>query len=130
MLLSFSLALLMVCGGITASAAYLAQRDVQSVCDGAALAAANAVDEGEYFGVGGREAVPLTEGSVAQAVDDYVRAATTADPTPTTWSSATDGRTVEVVCTRFVAVPFDEIFLGGRELERTASASARSPYVP
>lgn len=129
-LLCFGIAVLMVCGGITASAAFLAQRDVQSLCDGAALAAANAVDEGQYFGPGGDGAVPLSHQSVNAAVADYLSDATDAGSALATWSAATDGRNVEVVCTRFVALPFAAVFLGGRDLERTAAASARSPVVP
>nr|MBA3249298.1 hypothetical protein [Geodermatophilaceae bacterium] len=129
-LLSFGIALLMVCGGITASAAFLAQRDVQSLCDGAAIAAANAVDEGRYFDAGGDDAVPLSRESVSTAIADYLAAATDADSALTSWSATTDGRSVGLACTRFVTLPFDEIFLGGHELERTASASARSPLVP
>jgi len=129
-LLSFGIALLMVCGGITASAAFLAQRDVQSLCDGAAVAAANAADEGQYFGSGGQDAVPLSQQSVSAAISDHLAAATDPSSALTSWSAATDGRSVEVVCSRFVALPFAEIFLGGRELERTATASARSPVVP
>jgi hypothetical protein len=46
------------------------------------------------------------------------------------WSTSTDGRSVEVVCTRFVVLPFAALFLGGNEVERTAVASARSPFSP
>lgn len=129
-LLCFCVAALMVCGGITASAAFLAQRDVQSVCDGAALAAANAVDEDGYFGAGGDDAVPLSQDSVSAAVADYLADATGADLALAAWSVNTDGRNVEVVCTRYAALPFADIFLGGEPLERTATASARSPFVP
>lgn len=129
-LLCFLVAALMVCGGITASAAFLAQRDVQSVCDGAALAAANAVDEGGYFGRGGEDAVPLSQESVSAAVADYLVDATDAESALASWSVSTDGRNVEVVCTRFAVLPFADIFLGGEPLERTAEAAARSPFVP
>lgn len=126
-LLSFSIALLMVCGGITASVAFLEQRDVQSLCDGAAAAAANEVDEGQYFGTSGRDAVPLSQESVNSAVAAYIQSASEGLDA---WTTTTDGRSVEVVCTRYVALPFDGMFLGGKQLERTAVASARSPFSP
>lgn len=130
-LLAFSLAALMVCGGITASAAFLAQRDVQSVCDGAAIAAANAIDEGSYFGSADRSEVPLTDQSVAVAVTDYLADASAGPGTEMdAWSARTDGRTVQVDCTRNVALPFADLFLGGEDLPRTATASARSPFAP
>lgn len=124
-LLSFGIALVMVCGGITASVAFLEQRDVQSLCDGAAVAAANEIDEGQYFGTSGRDAVPLSQESVTAAVADYL---TVAGDGLDTWSTSTDGRSVQVVCTRHVLLPFAAMFLGGAEVERTAVASARSPF--
>lgn len=131
-LLSFLIAALMVCGGITASVAFLEQRDVQSLCDGAAIAAANEIDEDGYFGAAGGDAVPLSQQSVSAAVADYLSVATATENAPAlqTWSASTDGRNVSVVCTRYVDLPFNEIFLAGGTLERTAVASARSPYQP
>jgi len=126
-LLSFLIALVMVCGGITASVGFLEQRDVQSLCDGAAVAAANAVDEGRYFATSGQDAVPLSQESVNSAMADYL---TSASEGLDAWSTSTDGRSVEVVCTRFVVLPFAALFLGGNEVERTAVASARSPFSP
>jgi hypothetical protein len=43
-MLCFLLAGVLVCASIAASAAFLAQRDLAGVCDGAAIAAANAVN--------------------------------------------------------------------------------------
>ncbi len=126
-LLSFGIALLMVCGGITASVAFLEQRDVQSLCDGAAVAAANELDEGQYFTTAGNDAVPLSQDSVTVAVGVYLESASQGLDT---WSTSTDGRSVQVVCTRYVTLPFAGMFLGGRQLERTAVASARSPFTP
>ena len=126
-LLSFAIATLMVCGGITASAGFLAQRDVQSVCDGAAVAAANALDEDGYFGVGTVDVVPLSEASVTAAVREHLAAG---DAGLDAWSASTDGRSVEITCTRFVRLPFATIFLGGASIERTARSAARSPLQP
>ena len=126
-LVCFGVALTMVCGGITASVAFLAQRDVQSLCDGAAVAAANGIDEAGYFGSSGNAAVALSEASVAAAVQDYLAVA---GQGLDNWAASTDGRTVELVCTRFVEVPFAAVFLGGAPLERSAVASSRSPYLP
>ena len=44
-LVCWTVAALMVLGAIAASDAFLEQQEVQSVCDGAALAAANRTDE-------------------------------------------------------------------------------------
>lgn len=126
-LLSFGIALVMVAGGITASVGFLEQRDVQSLCDGAAVAAANEIDEGQYFGTAGRDAVPLSQESVTAAVSGYVASAAEGLDA---WSASTDGRSVRLVCTRYVLLPFAALFLGGNEVERTAVASARSPFSP
>lgn len=126
-LLCFCLAALMVTGGIAASVAFLAQRDVQSLCDGAAVAAANGIDEPGYFGAAAARDVPLADATVRAAVGDYLGRVPDVAAL-TSWGTATDGRSVEVVCTRYVDIPFAAVFLGGRQLERTATASARAPY--
>jgi len=120
-------AALMVLGGIAASDAFLEQQEVQSVCDGAALAAANEADEAAVYARGVGPQLPLTRAAAETAVADHLAdAASTLD----TWSAQTDGAEVTVRCTRSVHIAFDWVFLGGRPLERTAVASARAPTVP
>lgn len=126
-LLSFLIAVTMVCGGIAASVGFLEQRDVQSVCDGAAVVAANQIDEGGYFLLPGGDTVPLSQQSVDAAVGGYLASA---GQSMHSWSASTDGRSVRVVCTRYVDIPFNDVFLAGQQLERTAVALARSPYQP
>lgn len=126
-LLSFLIALVMVCGGIAASVAFLEQRDVQSVCDGAAVVAANQIDEGGYFQLPSGDTVPLSDQSVNAAVGGYLGSA---DQGMHSWSASTDGRSVRVVCTRYVDIPFNNVFLAGAQLERTAIAVARAPFQP
>ena len=41
--------------------------------------------------------------------------------------SVCDGAEVTVRCTRYVDIAFGWLFLGGEQLERTATASARAP---
>lgn len=117
-------AALMVFGAIAASDAFLEQQDVQSVCDGAALAAANRTDEGAVYsrGVGG--SLPLDQVASEAAVADYLSGG---DRPLQAWSVQTDGAEVTVRCTRSVDIAFGWLFLGGRPLERTAVASARAP---
>src|SRR4051812_16377519 len=114
----------MVFGAIAASDAFLEQQQVQSICDGAALAAANEADEAAVYTLGVGAQLPLTRASAEVAVADQLAdAGVQLDG----WSARTDGAEVTVRCTRAVHIAFDWLFLGGRPLERTAVASARAP---
>jgi Flp pilus assembly protein TadG len=125
-LVCWTVAALMAFGGIAASDAFLEQQEVQSVCDGAALAAANRTDERIVYasGVGGE--LPLTRATAQAAVADQLADGGTALDS---WSAETDGVEVTVRCTRYVEIAFGWLFLGGELLERTATASARAPVV-
>ena len=126
-LLCWSVAALLVVGGIAASDAFLQQQRVQSVCDGAALAAADRTDEAVVYARGVGDALPLTDDSARTAVADHLASgAVRLDD----WSVRTDGAEVTVRCTRYGTIAFGWLFLGGRPLERTAVASARAPTVP
>jgi Flp pilus assembly protein TadG len=115
---------LMVFGAIAASDAFLEQQEVQSVCDGAALAAANQTDEQIVYSRGVGAELPLTRATAQAAVADQLAdGGTDLD----SWSAETDGAEVTVRCTRYVDVAFGWLFLGGKPLERTATASARAP---
>jgi uncharacterized membrane protein len=126
-LVCWLVAALMSFGGIAASDAFLAQREVQSICDGAALAAANSADEGVAYTSGVTSGLPLTRESTQAAVADHLA---DGGAVLDTWSAETDGSEVTVRCTRFVDIAFGRLFLGGRPLERTAVASARAPTLP
>src|SRR4051794_33311875 len=117
----------MVLGAIAASDAFLEQQEVQSLCDGAALAAANSTDEAVVYREGVGEAVPLTLASTRAAVADQLA---DGGARLDAWSAETDGVEVTVRCTRFVDIAFGWLFLGGEPLERTAVASARAPTAP
>ncbi len=126
-LVCWTVAALMAFGAIAASDAFLEQQEVQSLCDGAALAAANTTDEGVVYTAGVGSRLPLTR-AIAQAAvaDQLADGATPLDA----WSTETDGAEVTVRCTRHVEIAFGWLFLGGRPLERTAVASARAPALP
>nr|WP_204331837.1 pilus assembly protein TadG-related protein [Geodermatophilus sabuli] len=126
-LVCWLVAALMAFGAIAASDAFLEQQRVQSDCDGAALAAANATDEAALYRQGVGTTLPLTRASTAAAVADQLAdAGTLLDA----WSTETDGVEVTVRCTRQTEIAFGWLFLAGRPLERTALASARAPTGP
>jgi uncharacterized membrane protein len=126
-LLCWSVAALMALGAIAASDAFLEQQRVQSVCDGAALAAADRVDAAAVYRSGVGTALPLTDDAAQAAVADHLAAG---GDRLDSWSAQTDGTEVTLRCTREVPIAFGWLFLGGRPLERTAVASARAPTLP
>ena len=123
-LVCWLVAALMVLGAVAASDAFLEQQEVQSVCDGAALAAANQADEAAVYARGAGAELPLTRATTEVAVADQLADTGAALDA---WSVETDGAEVTVRCTRAVPIAFGWLFLGGQPLERTAIASARAP---
>jgi Flp pilus assembly protein TadG len=126
-LVCWLIAALMVFGAVAASDAFLEQQEVQSICDGAALAGADRADEAVVYTSGVGAQLPLSRGTAQAAVADQLaggRANLDA------WSVDTDGVEVTVRCTRYADIAFGWLFLGGRPLERTAVASARAPTIP
>jgi uncharacterized membrane protein len=126
-LVCWLVAALMALGAVAASHAFLEQQEVQSVCDGAALAAANQADEATLYTRGVGTELPLTPASTEAAVADQL---SDAGAQLDSWSTATDGVEVTVRCSRSVPIAFGWLFLGGESLERTAVASARAPTAP
>ena len=116
----------MVFGAIAASDAFLEQQQVQSVCDGAALAAADHADEAVVYTRGVGDQLPLTRAAAQAAVADQLAAG---GQQLDAWSAETNGVEVTIRCTRHAEIAFGWLFLGGRPLERTAVASARAPTV-
>lgn len=114
----------MAFGAIAASDAFLEQQEVQSVCDGAALAAANRTDEAVVYTSGVGTELPLTRATAQAAVADQLG---DGGMQLDSWAAETDGAEVTVRCTRYVDIAFGWLFLGGEQLERTATASARAP---
>jgi hypothetical protein len=123
-LVCWTVAALMAFGAIAASDAFLEQQEVQSICDGAAIAAANRTDEAVVYTSGVGSQLPLTRATAQSAVADQLAdGGTHLD----SWSAETDGVEVTVRCSRSVDIAFGWLFLGGKPLERTAVASARAP---
>lgn len=125
-LLCFLIALLLIMGVTTASAAFIAQRTVQSDCDGAAIAAASAVDLAELADVSQRDLLPLAANHAQLAVDEYRNRVWFDDPTAV-MSATIDGAVVTVKCQRVVHVPFGAVFGWSDGLLRETTSSARAP---
>ncbi|MGY1825462.1 MULTISPECIES: pilus assembly protein TadG-related protein [unclassified Blastococcus] len=126
-LVCWLVAALMAVGAIAASDAFLEQQEVQSVCDSAALAAANRADEAVLYAQGVGTELPLSRAAAQAAVADQLA---DGDLALDSWAAETDGAEVTVRCTRYVDIAFGWLFLAGQQLERTAVSSARAPTAP
>lgn len=125
----FLIALVAVGAAVALSDAFARQRDLQSICDGAALRAANAADVTALHGagtVGG--AVPLT--AVDSAVQGYLAdsaGGSGASGVRISGSLDETGSTVRLSCARHSRIAFGALIGRPAGIEQTAIAQARSP---
>jgi hypothetical protein len=122
---------LLVAATAAASGAFLAQRELQSTCDGAAAAAASGFDPNAVYAesLDSAELLPLTNEAAAEAVSEYQKNGFPDDAT-LSLSAVVDSDRVTVVCTRVVRVPFGGLFGVGDGLDRSTMSTARSPLKP
>src|SRR3954465_191677 len=90
-LVCWTVAALMAFGAIAASDAFLEQQAVQSVCDGAAVAAANPTHEGIVYRAGVGTELPLPRATAQAAVADQLADGRTRLDS---WTAETDGAEV------------------------------------
>ena len=137
LVLGFTLVVaLLVTVVVNASRVFLTQRALSAAADGAALAAADALDEAAvYSGAGPAELLPLGEAAVHDAVASYAAGADLAARFEGLALSSTlseDGTTVTVTAGALVDLPFlnaaSSAHAGGYPL--TVTASARTPLRP
>lgn len=124
----FLIAATVVMGTAAAGAAFFAQRDLQSVCDGAALAGAQALDNPEYYDdFGGDSALPLSEEAADSAVREYIALRNSDGGAPVQARTGLNPSSVEVVvhCSTAVDVPFGGV-LQINPVGREATGSARA----
>jgi uncharacterized membrane protein len=122
------LALLLIAGAVATSDVFTKQRSLQSVCDGAAIYAANNVAPGALHGGGAvGSALPLTD-ATAQVATYLTRDAGRAGVQPTVAIGA-DGVTVEVTCQEHSQVAFGFVILHASGVDQVAHSSARSRIV-
>lgn len=119
----FVIALLVVAGAVLASDAFTKQRDLQSVCDGAALAASNAIDGRAVRTEALGDSLPLAEvqqASEAYLAEDPARAAVQIGAT-----LSADGATVLADCRARVRLAFGAVIGHPDGVDEHATASAR-----
>ncbi|MGI8699182.1 MAG: pilus assembly protein TadG-related protein [Mycobacteriales bacterium] len=126
----------MVVVAVDASAFFLAQRGLSSVADGAAVSAAQALDEDAIYAGRAGDELPLDAGGVRAAVAGYLtdRELASTYPTLQVPEASTDGETVTVTLTYDKKLPFVALvsaltnaFPGGT-VRVEVTARARSPF--
>ena len=120
----FLIGLLVVAGAVLASDALTRQRDLQSICDGAAVAAANAVDAQAVRTEELVDVLPLA--GVEQAVAGYLADDPSRAGVQIRVSLAVDGRTVLADCHRRTRLAFGAVIGRGDGFDQHATASAQS----
>jgi hypothetical protein len=122
----FIIALIAVAGAVAAGDAFVQQRGLQDVCDGAAAAgAASAADLDRSADLG--DGTALRFGDVQRVVDDYLsRDPTRADVDIQATVSA-DARTLQLVCTETSSIAFGAMFGKGGGIHHIATSAARAP---
>ncbi|MGH3429923.1 MAG: hypothetical protein ACRDQZ_20535 [Mycobacteriales bacterium] len=120
--------IVMIMALTAATSAFLAQRALQSDCDGAAEWAASAVDPHRVFEGQATDSdrLPLQIDAAREAVDEYHRRFYRNDQT-LTMVPAVASDTLSVRCRRVVKITFGTFFGKGGGVERIAISSINSP---
>lgn len=130
LVLGFTMVLALMVGVVVnVSAAALARRSVSSAADGAAVAAAQALDEQVVSRDGlGAGRVPLSEAGARQRVAVYGRQVGPSQP-GLRLAVTVDGATASVVAVREVRLPLRRL-LGLGPFRVEATSRARAPLAP
>jgi hypothetical protein len=119
----FLIGLLVVAGSVMASDAFTKQRDLQSMCDGAALAASNAVNGPAARSEDLGENLPLD--AVQDAVDAYLARDVDRRTVRVQATLSTDGTGVLADCTTRSKVAFGTLIGRGGGVDQYARSSAQ-----
>ena len=122
----FLMSMLMVAGSVAAGDAFVQQRGLQDVCDGAALAgAASAVDLNRSHRIAASRSLRFA------AVQPVVAAYLARDPgrqdVQVTIALSADARTVTLTCTESRQITFGTLFGQGDGVEHVVTSAARAP---
>lgn len=112
---------------VNVSAVILAKRSLASTADGAAVSAAQALDERAFYATGLHGGIPLDPAEAADRVAAYHATAAQSQP-GLRLSVKVDGRTAVVRASRTVTPPLSLLSTGPVTVE--AVARARAPLAP
>ena len=122
----FLLGLFVVAGSVAAADAFVQQRGLQDVCDGAAASASAGVADlrrAARFATGDE----LRFARVQQSIEQYLARDRSGSPVHAVADLSADGTTVSLTCTQTAQIAFGAMFGKGDGVRHTARASARAP---
>jgi hypothetical protein len=122
----FVVAMSFVAGSVAAGDAFLQQRDLQSICDAAAAAAASSADLSTARGTGDIGSAALRLANVQDAVDGYLGRDGSRDSIRVEATLSADAETVSLGCTRRSTIAFGSLFGKGDGVVHRVSSSARA----
>lgn len=122
----FLVSLLMVAGAVAAGDAFVQQRGLQSLCDGAAAdAAGSAIDLDRGPGVGTGDALRFAD--VDAAINDYLARDPERANIRVRAGLSADRETITLTCTDTATIAFGSFFGKGGGIVQNATSSARAP---
>jgi Putative Flp pilus-assembly TadE/G-like len=122
----FIVALVTVAGAVAAGDAFVQQRGLQDVCDGAAAAgAAGGADLDRGAALAGDRSLRFAD--VQSVVDDYLARDPGRIAVRISASLSPDARTLQLTCTEKNRIAFGSMFGKGDGIRHVARSSARSP---
>ena len=122
----FLLGLMVIAGSVAAADAYVQQRGLQDVCDGAAAAAAaGAADLGR--GSGFATGSDLRFADVQSLIETYLARDPSRSGVRASAQLSDDTATITLTCTQTSHIAFGAMFGKGAGVRHTVHASARSP---
>ncbi len=122
----FLIALIMIAGGVAAGDAFVQQRSLQDVCDGAAAAAAaTAIDLTRGAGIGTSGALSFAD--VRGAADTYLARDPVRRGIVISAALSGDAQTLTLSCAETTRIAFGAMFGKGDGVRHTAVSSARAP---
>jgi Flp pilus assembly protein TadG len=122
----FLMSMLMVAGSVAAGDAFIQQRGLQDVCDGAALAgAASAVDLNRSHRIAARGALRFA--AVEPVVADYLARDPGREDVQVAIALSADSRTLTLTCTERRPITFGVLFGQGNGVQHVVTSAARAP---
>lgn len=122
----FLIALIMIAGSVAAGDAFVQQRGLQDVCDGAATAAAaGGVDLGRGGALEHEQALQF--GDVRMAVETYLAREPSRSVVHVDAELSADRRTLTLTCAQTEHIAFGAMFGKGDGVHHVVSSSAEAP---
>lgn len=119
--------ILMIMAVTASTAAFLAQLNLDSICDGAAAAAASSVDPDRISTAPkSPDFLPVSEQAAQTAVDEYQADLEPKDPT-LTMATGVNSEQLTVKCHSVAKIPFGAFFGYSKGVQRDTVSTVRSP---